>query len=444
MAETQTRRLNIINRDDFPNFKPSPVVPYKVKKKITSVQIRMRSHDEYYEELKEKGLAINITNPEIYVNNKKPIDGIFSPLFGADTTQDAPVYACDCHKLVGGSNRGKICPDCGTECRSIEADLSLCGHIDIAPYHILTYHGYKAMSKVRKDLETIINSTKRIDSKGKIKDDGIPTIMDLYDEYDEKYYPLTGLKKKYAWTTKIPVYSARLRPLMHFGMSMTILDVNKFYLSLIRSRNILRTTPLIRVNRTVEVQKTLNQMQRDFNGVLAEVESQVNGKTGVFRKSMASGRIDYSSRMVITLGTDLMPHEVDVPYQTMMVLYEEEIANYLSRLDNIMISKAISLVQENQMYRNERFVKIINQLLKANNGIWVLIGRNPTISESGIMYVRIRKIHDDTTDMTMHLPPDILALMAADLTKVTRLVEVRYWGDPVQEQVSERLTSGVA
>lgn len=225
---------------------------------------------------------------------------------------------------------------------------------------------------------------------------------------------------------------------------MTILDVNKFYLSLIRSRNILRTTPLIRVNRTVEVQKTLNQMQRDFNGVLTEVESQVNGKTGVFRKSLASGRIDYSSRMVITLGTDLMPHEVDVPYQTMMVLYEEEIANYLSHLENIMISKAISLVQENQMYRNEKFVKIINQLLKANNGIWVLIGRNPTISESGILYVRIRKIHDDTTDMTMHLPPDILALMAADSTKVACSVKVRYGSDSVQEQVSERLTSGVA
>ena len=98
----------------------------------------------------------------------------------------------------------------------------------------------------------------------------------------------------------------------------------------------------------------------------------------------------------------------------MMVLYEGEIANYLSKLENISISKAITLVQENAIQRNEKFVKIINQLLKSKYGIWGLINRNPTISESSILYVRIRKIHDDPSDVTMHMPPDILALMGAD------------------------------
>lgn len=60
------------------------------------------------------------------------------------------------------------------------------------------------------------------------------------------------------------------------------------------------------------------------------------------------------------------------------------------------------------------FVKIIKQLLKHGNGVWVLVNRNPTISESGIQYARIRKIHDDPTDMTLHLPPDVLALLGAD------------------------------
>ena len=109
-----------------------------------------------------------------------------------------------------------------------------------------------------------------------------------------------------------------------------------------------------------------------------------------------------------------MPHEVDIPYQTMMVVFEEKIANYLSTLENISISKAISLVQEHAIVRDEKFVKIINQLLKSKQGVWALINRNPTISESSILYVRVRKIHDDGTDMTMHMPPDILALLAAD------------------------------
>lgn len=409
------KMLNIVNRNSYPCFQPSPIVPYKVKKRITAVRLKMISHDEEYAKKKKNHeFVIDITNPEIYVDGKKPVDGIFSPYFGADTTQDTPVYSCDCHNLIGGSNLGKICPRCGTECRSIEADLSVNGYIDIAPYHILSYHGYKALSKVCKNFDTIINTTNKIDSKGKIKDDGIPSLMDMYEDYDEVWYPKTGLEKKYAWTSKIPVYSSRLRPLMHYGMSMSMLEVNKAYLSILECRNVLKATSMVKFQRTTEIQKTLNQMQRDFIVVFGEIENQINGKSGVFRKSLASGRIDYSSRMVITLGPDLMPHEIDVPYQTMMVLYEEEIANHLSKMENITISKAISLVQDNQMFRNEKFVKIINRFLREGRGVWALIGRNPTISESGIMYVRIRAIHDDPTDYTLHLPSDILALMGAD------------------------------
>ena len=102
-------KLNIINRDRYHSFMKSPVTTYQTNKKVESVRFKMISHDEKYEEQKKKGIQIDITNPEIYVNNKKPIDGIFSPLFGADTTQDTPVYTCDCRKLVGGTNRGRIC-----------------------------------------------------------------------------------------------------------------------------------------------------------------------------------------------------------------------------------------------------------------------------------------------------------------------------------------------
>lgn len=412
-----TGKLNIINRETYPCFQPSPIMDYKIKKRITSFRFQMISHDEVYEELKKQGLNIDITNPEIYVNNKKPIDGIFSPLFGADTTQEIPIYSCECRKLNGAANLGRICPDCGTRVRSIDADLRLCGYIDIAPYHVLTYHGYKGFCKALKDkvVDDIITSTKRINVKGQVIDDGKPTIMSLYKDYEDKYEDKVGIKKKYAFTTKIPVYSARLRPLMRFGnVQMTILDVNKAYLSIVKSRNILKTAPIFHLDRGVEIQRTLNQIQQDLNMVYSIVEEQINEKNGAFRKSLASGRMDYSARLVIALGTDLMPHEIDVPYSTMMVLYEEEIAKYLSRLENISISKALSIIDENTFNRDERLVKIINQILKSKHGIWCLINRNPTISESSILYVRIRKIHDDPSDVTMHMPPDILSLMAAD------------------------------
>lgn len=409
-------RINIVNRDSYRTFKPSPIAHYLTRTKINGVKLSMIDHEKVYEAQKKRGITIDITSPDIYVNgNQKPINGIFSPLYGADATQDTPIYSCDCRKLTGGSNRGKVCPECGTECRSIDADLRTCLYIDIAPYHILTYHGYNAFCRIFKNFDSVINSVKKINAKGKIIDDGVPTLMSLYDDYKKKYKDLIGLPRGVVFTSKIPVYSARLRPLMRLGMNMTILDVNKHYLSMVRSRNILKTAPLIgNFKHDIEIQKTLNQIQQDFLGVIDTVLEQISTKKGVFRISLASGRVDNSSRMVITLGTDLMAHEVDVPYQTMMILYEEEIANYLSKLDNLPISKAISQVKENQQYPNGKFVKIINQFLRSGHGVWALINRNPTISESGILYVRVRKIHEDTTDMSMHLPPDILGCMAAD------------------------------
>lgn len=435
-------RLNIVNRKEYRKFQPSPIIPFYMKRRINEVHIDYVDHDEVYEDLKAKGIQIDITNPEVLVNGKRPIDGIFSSLFGADTTEEAPIYSCDCRKLTGAANAGRLCPDCNSRVRTIEADLSSTGYIDIAPFHVLTFHGYNAFAKVfNKDptIKDIITSVKKINKKGKIVDDGLPTIMSLYEDYDKLYAPLIDIPKKYIFTTKIPVYSARLRPLMKQHFKMTILDVNKRYLSILNARGILTAAPVMHLQRGTEIQRTLNQIQTDLIEVFNHVQEQLNEKGGAIRKSLIAGRVDYSARVVIALGTDLQPHEVDVPYSLMMVLYEEEIVNYISRLEGVSRDKAISIVKENALRRNEKLVKIINQFLKAKEGVWAIINRNPTISESSILYVRIRKIHDDPTDVTMHMPPDILALMAAD-----DLYESLPWLVTTLISSCERLTSGVS
>lgn len=412
-------RLNIVNRDAFPTFKPSPKDAYPVTCRIKSVRFKRFSMDEKHDELAKKNQAIEISSSEIYDNNKrKPNNGIFSPLFGADSSQDAPIFACACKKLTGGANLGRICPNCGQEVRTIEADLRHMGFIDIAPYHILSFHGWNAMLKVlKKDMmEAIIHTTRSINRAGNTKKSDIPTIMDLYEDYDEKYAELTGIPKNIAFMSKIPVYSSRLRPLMEQGnYHITMLEPNQIYLDCVNLAAVVKTRKYMpTVDAELEIQRNLNELQKQFNRLCEIIIDLLNGKNGAFRRSLASGRLDNTSRLVITLGTDLKADEVDVPYQLMMVQYEGEIANYLSRIQNIEISKAISLVQENQMVPHPIFVKIIKQLLKHGNGVWVLVNRNPTISESGIQYARIRKIHDDPTDMTLHLPPDVLALLGAD------------------------------
>ena len=91
MSKSTEGRLNIVNRDKYRKFKDSPIIPFNMDRKITSVHMKMVDHDRVYKNLKEKGIQIDISNPEILVNGKRPIDGIFSPLFGADTTEEIPI-----------------------------------------------------------------------------------------------------------------------------------------------------------------------------------------------------------------------------------------------------------------------------------------------------------------------------------------------------------------
>ena len=103
------------------------------------------------------------------------------------------------------------------------------------------------MKKVFRNLDEILSSVHRINVKGKTVEDDLPDILTLYRDYDEKYFPITGIPRKIAFMSKIPVYSARLRPLMRTGNAgLTILDVNKAYMSIVRSRNIIHAFPVIR------------------------------------------------------------------------------------------------------------------------------------------------------------------------------------------------------
>ena len=78
------------------------------------------------------------------------------------------------------------------------------------------------------ELNEIITSVKKINQRGKTIKDGKRTLQSLYDDFEEEYAPYIDIEKKYLFTSKIPVYSARLRPLiMTSRVRMTILDVNK-------------------------------------------------------------------------------------------------------------------------------------------------------------------------------------------------------------------------
>ena len=66
MSKQTPGRLNIVNRDEFPVFQPSPVIPYKIKRRIKSVKMKLVDHEEKYRKAKEAGLPVDVVNSMSY------------------------------------------------------------------------------------------------------------------------------------------------------------------------------------------------------------------------------------------------------------------------------------------------------------------------------------------------------------------------------------------
>src|SRR5699024_4166759 len=167
---------------------------------------------------------------------------------------------------------------------------------------------------------------------------GLPTIMDLYDGYDEE---VVGIPRDIAFMSKIPVYSAKLRPLIKNNIMVSLLDENKRYMSIVNLQNILKVISTLNIHNDIQVQKSLNQIQQDFLEICKIVKTKITGKDGSFRQFLASGRIDNSSRMVITLGQDLRAHEIDIPYHTALIIYEEDIIRNICTVHGCTVAAAL-------------------------------------------------------------------------------------------------------
>lgn len=398
-----------IDTSGMKQFKTSKIHKTKTKIEVTSIQFNRVDFDKDYKKKMKQGDTFLITNPEYLKNGIRTKDSIFSPLFGPDMMKpDAHTYMCECGKLIGGINEGRVCPSCNSKVQFITTDLTKSGTIDIAPYRVLTYHGYNLLSKKIKNLDEVISSTKKIDIKGHSSADTSIDILDLYDYY-EKHEDEIGVPIEFAFTTKIPVINANTRPLVKTDSKLTLFKVNKEYNVMVSSLMNLNVSKYI--NNRSETVSLLNGIQEACLNVWREMEERLDGKTGDFRTQFTTCKTDYSSRMVITPGTKLAPHEVDVPYQTIMEFYEEELVNILHGMGHD-YDVAIDLYLRGLNKITSHMKRAIKILLKKDR--WLIINRNPTIKYGSILYVKIRKYNKNLKDTTMKLPAAILPLMNAD------------------------------
>lgn len=396
-----------------------------------------------------------IKEPQDIKKTMKSSDSIYSEKF-MKTLQDNDAftdrYSCKDGCTQGRDYKGMTCRVCHTEVKFVGDDFEIFGWIRIKePYAIVHPNLYKSIAYFigAGTLETIIEPEieldengmptsgydKRITKKkakrryskrtGKIDETyaGIG-MMEFRERFDEimKYFldKNKGNKREYyddimsnrdiIFIHNVPVYSTGLRPFKTEGKRFTFEGTNAIFNIMAKLAAKINNDELS-IYRNKKYRNTLLwDMQEKYNKLYAEIENICSNKKGSVRM-LVGGRCSFTSRLVIIPDPLLRIDEVKLSYYALVELLQQTIINILASSYNISYAKAYMIWYKSQITPNQRVREIIENLISANNGINVLINRNPTINYGSIMAMRCVGINDD---YTMCMPLQILTPFAAD------------------------------
>ena len=146
-------------------------------------------------------------------------------------------------------------------------------------------------------------------------------------------------------------------------------------------------------------------LQERYNALYKECEAILSGKKGNIRL-LIGGRCNFTSRSIITPDPTLRINQVKLPYHGLMELLQQTIVNILTKSYSISYSQAYMMWYRGQIKEDPRLYKIIDNLIKANDGINVLINRNPTINYGSIIAMKCIGINES---FTMSMPLGVLS-----------------------------------
>ncbi len=415
----------------------------KRHKNIKSVRLIPINVDDECKKDIDSGNGFFITNEEDF--NKKTgtrtIDGLYSPLYGADTFTDKltdDMYRCECGETVGGIYEGDICPTCGTEVRFTDSKLSIMGYISLGNYCIInpTIYTWLEHAIGGKELETIIKFNNKCNVNGKhvsTKTKNSPYngigLIEFKNQFDEildyycnkkKSYEYCELIRKYrdcVFTHYVSVYSALLRPLVKEDSKVSVFDVNRSYsVILVNAKNI-QSIDTQFVDKTIIIENSLYEIQEEFNKICQDdiVKGVLSSKKGIIRGMLTACRVDYSGRVIIVAGVGLKCTEVNMPYIMGCELMRPLIIKALSTIEDINIREANSMVDNALRVFDKKIWLIMNYILKTSkNPPKLMVQRSPSLLQESMRLMDIKMVKYDIHDLTLDIPTAILSGMNAD------------------------------
>ena len=413
--------------------------------------------DERKKDLK-KGKAFIVKDKKpLDKANKKTMYGIYSPLFGTDTSDDEGYkerYSCSCGEIQGNMFEGEKCHKCKTKVKFVDVDLEIYAYVKLKKFKLINPIMYVHISRIigAKRLIEILKYPNEIDADGEIvfpektKENPYANIgfVDFVKNFDEilEFFAKKQHKETYdiirdnrdkVFTKSIPVYSFVLRPTLLQGENMFINKVNTLYQGI--SVKVLNVNKIVKdgnvENEIAAINRKLYGAQYLVNQVYLHIMEELKDKNGVIRGSIMGGRVNFSARNVIVPYVDnLKMDEVELPYLTFLELFKQEIINVMVKLDRISINDAFEKWFYAKLKFNKRVYEIMNYIMQnTKGGLRILINRNPTLVLGSIWCVRIAKVKEDYNDYTMSIPLDIIGPPNADFDG--EIYYALYYGDIV-------------
>lgn len=406
----------------------------KLKKSsaIQGTRLVALNWDEECEMDMRRGRGFEITEPATSKDSKN-MYGIQSPLFCSDWSDDNAFeerYSCSCGNMRGKVFEGEICPDCKTEIKFKDVDLSITGWIIIHNYKVIQPIFYNKLNSIigSKAFQDIIKYDKIINRDGKIVDKdnkaqsspfagiGLIEFRERFDEILDYYKSKKRNKleeiqeieenKDKIFTSCIPVYSSVLRPSSFRDESFFYSTIDKVYNSIFLSTRLLNDNEMFERRRKkwtkhrkerMSIATILSTIQVKLMELYGLVFELIDQKDGHIKSEILGGMINYSSRCVIIPDPELKSDEVRLSYMSFLELFKFEIIACLVKLGNLTENEAYEQWFKARIQYSPKIYEVMNYILKKRKPK-VIINRNPTINYGSLLCVKIKSIKNQYSE----------------------------------------------
>ena len=334
--------------------------------------------------------------------------GIFSSRYGQSLSDVNPFidrYKCECGYQKSRIYNNMECPVCHTKTKYVDDDFGCFGWMVLDQFYIIHPNLYKSLESLigKQRLINIIDIDDEKDEDGHsvpienrkkkrkgphIKERGknepfygigMIEFKRRFDEICNYYLSIAANKnnkkeiyddimanKDIVFCQSIPVYTTHLRPYEVSGKDgFKFEGTNAIYNMMSKIVTDINDVEL-RHNRELKPKlQSLYDLQIKWNELYTEIDNILSGKKGNVRL-LAGGKINFSSRDVITQNPKLRIDQVTLPYWCLVDILQQRIINVLVKTYNMSYNDAYNKWYKANIKPDKTVVQIIEGLMFSN------------------------------------------------------------------------------